>query len=154
MISFFIFSLLFFFCLQNQPILYAFLSDNFKKSFLKAFTCTAGKDFNTQLQLENSFFPRFGKRSSEKFCSTTKTPIGGIIVTTHASNNNLNASPANENRQNPIATHRLSLNYKQTSDSNRSSQIDCRQLEFQSPKSDTISFYSLAERPPVLHTDL
>lgn len=138
-----------------NPILYGFLSDNFKKSFLKAFTCTAGKDFNTQLQMENSFFPRFGKRSSEKFCSTTKGgPIGGIIVTTHASNNNLAAAATNENRQNQIPTHALNLNYKNATDSNRSSQIDCRQLEFQSPKSDTISFYSLAERPPVLHTDL
>lgn len=141
-----------------NPILYAFLSDNFKKSFLKAFTCTAGKDFNTQLQLENSFFPRFGKRSSEKCCSSTKTggmPIGGIIVTTHASNNNLAASAAAiDTRPNQITTHTLSLSYKNTSDSNRSSQNDCRQLEYQSPKSDTMSFYSLAERPPVLHTDL
>lgn len=50
-----------------NPILYAFLSDNFKKSFLKACTCAAGKDLNSQLQMENSFFPRFGKRgASEK----------------------------------------------------------------------------------------
>lgn len=50
-----------------NPILYAFLSDNFKKSFLKACTCAAGKDVNAQLQMENSFFPRFGKRgASEK----------------------------------------------------------------------------------------
>lgn len=61
-----------------NPILYAFLSDNFKKSFLKACTCAAGKDFNAQLQLENSFFPRFGKRSSEKFCSTTKAGNNAI----------------------------------------------------------------------------
>lgn len=56
-----------------NPILYAFLSDNFRKSFLKACTCAAGKDLNAQLQMENSFFPRFGKRNSEKYCSTTKT---------------------------------------------------------------------------------
>lgn len=58
-----------------NPILYAFLSDNFKKSFLKACTCAAGNDLNTQLQMENSFFPRFGKRNSSKFCSSTKQGV-------------------------------------------------------------------------------
>lgn len=37
-----------------NPILYAYLSDNFKKSFLKACTCAATKDVNAQLKLENS----------------------------------------------------------------------------------------------------
>lgn len=41
-----------------NPILYAFLSDNFKKSFLKACTCAAGKDVNATLHLENSVFPK------------------------------------------------------------------------------------------------
>lgn len=41
-----------------NPILYAFLSDNFKKSFLKACTCAAGKDVNATLHNENSVFPR------------------------------------------------------------------------------------------------
>lgn len=41
-----------------NPILYAFLSDNFKKSFLKACTCAAGKEVNATLHLENSVFPR------------------------------------------------------------------------------------------------
>ncbi|XP_034105653.1 somatostatin receptor type 5 [Drosophila albomicans] len=50
-----------------NPILYAFLSDNFKKSFMKACTCAARNDVNAQLQLENSFFPKFGKgRQSER----------------------------------------------------------------------------------------
>lgn len=136
-----------------NPILYAFLSDNFKKSFLKAFTCTAGKDFNTQLQLENSFFPRFGKRSSEKFCSTTKTggAVGGIIVTTHASNNNLVSGGSDR----PIQTScSLNFSYKHPSDESKSPQFESRHLEIQSPKSDTMSLYGLNERPPVLHTDL
>lgn len=58
-----------------NPILYAFLSDNFKKSFFKACTCAAGKDVNAQLQIENSFFPKFGKGSrsgSEKMMSKSK----------------------------------------------------------------------------------
>ncbi|XP_034840497.1 somatostatin receptor type 2 [Maniola hyperantus] len=41
-----------------NPILYAFLSDNFKKSFLKACTCAAGKDVNATLHVENSVIPR------------------------------------------------------------------------------------------------
>ncbi|XP_014478786.1 PREDICTED: somatostatin receptor type 2-like [Dinoponera quadriceps] len=44
-----------------NPILYAFLSDNFKKSFLKACTCAAGKDVNAALHIENSVFPRRNK---------------------------------------------------------------------------------------------
>ncbi|XP_055378666.1 somatostatin receptor type 2-like [Condylostylus longicornis] len=44
-----------------NPILYAFLSDNFKKSFVKAFQCATQGDLNTQLQAESSFFPKFGK---------------------------------------------------------------------------------------------
>ena len=57
-----------------NPVLYAFLSDNFKKSFMKACTCTKGKDINAQLQIENSFFPRFNKhRGSERLHTTAKS---------------------------------------------------------------------------------
>uniref|UniRef100_A0A1B6MBC4 G-protein coupled receptors family 1 profile domain-containing protein n=1 Tax=Graphocephala atropunctata TaxID=36148 RepID=A0A1B6MBC4_9HEMI len=49
-----------------NPILYAFLSDNFKKSFLKACTCAAGKDVNATLHMENSVFPRKHNRGSER----------------------------------------------------------------------------------------
>ena len=41
-----------------NPILYAFLSDNFKKSFLKACTCAARRDVNNILAAENSMFTR------------------------------------------------------------------------------------------------
>ncbi|EEB11235.1 class A rhodopsin-like G-protein coupled receptor GPRsms, putative, partial [Pediculus humanus corporis] len=41
-----------------NPVLYAFLSDNFKKSFLKACICAANKDVNAALQIENSVFPK------------------------------------------------------------------------------------------------
>ncbi|ETN66881.1 somatostatin receptor type 5 [Anopheles darlingi] len=58
-----------------NPILYAFLSDNFKKSFLKACTCAKGKEINAQLQIENSFFPRFARnRGSERGNSTKVLP--------------------------------------------------------------------------------
>lgn len=58
-----------------NPILYAFLSDNFKKSFLKACTCAAGKDVNATLHLENSVFPRKNKQNSSKFKAARGTSI-------------------------------------------------------------------------------
>lgn len=41
-----------------NPVLYAFLSDNFKKSFMKACTCANRGDVNAALQVEHSLFPR------------------------------------------------------------------------------------------------
>lgn len=65
-----------------NPILYAFLSDNFKKSFMKAFTCAKTKEINAQLQAENSFFPRFGRgRNSE--CLSSK-PTTNLIINVNA----------------------------------------------------------------------
>lgn len=58
-----------------NPILYAYLSDNFKKSFLKACTCAAAKDVNAQLKMENSVLPKKVKdcRNSEsQFTLTTR----------------------------------------------------------------------------------
>ncbi|KAG8293817.1 somatostatin receptor type 2-like [Homalodisca vitripennis] len=55
-----------------NPILYAFLSDNFKKSFLKACTCAAGKDVNAALHMENSVFPRKHNRGGSERLRTTK----------------------------------------------------------------------------------
>lgn len=39
-----------------NPLLYAFLSENFKKSFLKACSCNARNDPNFRLQTDNSMF--------------------------------------------------------------------------------------------------
>ena len=41
-----------------NPILYAFLSDNFKKSFMKACACATGREANRVLEVENSVMPR------------------------------------------------------------------------------------------------
>ena len=41
-----------------NPVLYAFLSDNFKKSFMKACTCANRDNVNAALQVEHSLFPR------------------------------------------------------------------------------------------------
>lgn len=51
-----------------NPLLYAFLSDNFKKSFLKACSCSANNEYNFKLQTDNSLFlGRLSRnRNSEK----------------------------------------------------------------------------------------
>lgn len=46
-----------------NPILYAFLSDNFKKSFMKACTCANQREANKALAGENSVFTRRCKTS-------------------------------------------------------------------------------------------
>ncbi|XP_033326867.2 somatostatin receptor type 2 [Megalopta genalis] len=59
-----------------NPILYAFLSDNFKKSFLKACTCVGGKDVNAALHIENSVFPRRNKASADRMQSNRQAVSG------------------------------------------------------------------------------
>ncbi|BFF97552.1 somatostatin receptor type 2 [Drosophila madeirensis] len=82
-----------------NPILYAFLSDNFKKSFMKACTCAARKDVNAQLQLENSFFPKFGKsRQSERLIG------GGNKASKAAGTAKKRALAAARNNNAPMAT--------------------------------------------------
>ncbi|XP_054268519.1 somatostatin receptor type 2-like [Macrosteles quadrilineatus] len=61
-----------------NPILYAFLSDNFKKSFLKACTCAAGKEVNATLHMENSVFPRRHNRGGSERLRPTKGPTAII----------------------------------------------------------------------------
>lgn len=116
-----------------NPILYAFLSDNFKKSFLKACTCATGKDINAQLQMENSFLTRFGKRSSEKMCSSAKAS-----TKTNTSNNKSTAVGGTESAV-VIDPTTATVAIK----SNQSVALVTK----------TISQTSI-ERPPVLHTDL
>ena len=49
-----------------NPLLYAFLSDNFRKSFAKAFKCATSAEINKSLVNENSIFTKANgrKRSS------------------------------------------------------------------------------------------
>ena len=44
-----------------NPVLYAFLSENFRKSFIQAFKCAKAADVNAALHTEHSVFP--GRRS-------------------------------------------------------------------------------------------
>lgn len=53
-----------------NPILYAFLSENFKKSFSKAFTCAEKETLNAQLNPENSANPRTMRASSSRGLNT------------------------------------------------------------------------------------
>lgn len=142
-----------------NPILYAFLSDNFKKSFLKAFTCAFGKDFNAQLQLENSIFPRFGKRKSEKFCSTTKTGVGGIPIDAN------NAITLTENNRlirisNDIEFKSIIEHEKGFNDAAKGQAVGVNGQKsqiFVSSSSCTLNNYNcftFGERPPILHSDL
>ncbi|XP_055853757.1 somatostatin receptor type 5-like [Episyrphus balteatus] len=139
-----------------NPILYAFLSDNFKKSFMKACSCAARKDINAQLQLENSFFPKFGKnKQKERLLSskakakvarnnnvtttvTTATVVGdsGTIAYTDATDAGYGGSK---------------LNATILSNSGNSSTTNTTGNGEQT-LSTTIT--SMSGKPPVLHTDL
>ena len=66
-----------------NPLLYAFLSENFKKSFIKAFKCAARAEVNGELANEHSMFP--GKKS-------------GIIGNTNTTTVTLTANAAAHNR--------------------------------------------------------
>ncbi|GAB6020789.1 hypothetical protein CHUAL_003449 [Chamberlinius hualienensis] len=59
-----------------NPILYALLSENFKKSFLKACACAGGNEVNAQLQNENSIFPKRNRNASEKLKIRKQPSIG------------------------------------------------------------------------------
>lgn len=50
-----------------NPILYAFLSENFRKSFVRACMCASRKDTNGMLTFETSIFTRKKKEGSGKF---------------------------------------------------------------------------------------
>uniref|UniRef100_A0A0A1X4V9 Somatostatin receptor type 4 n=1 Tax=Zeugodacus cucurbitae TaxID=28588 RepID=A0A0A1X4V9_ZEUCU len=99
-----------------NPILYAFLSDNFKKSFLKACTCATRKDVNAQLQMENSLFPKFGKnRQSDRLFSPKKAKQKKILVTRNNNATNMIAAAS--------GTTTTTTNTTATSNSSAANQI-------------------------------
>ncbi|XP_062564458.1 somatostatin receptor type 2-like [Armigeres subalbatus] len=149
-----------------NPILYAFLSDNFKKSFLKACTCAKGKDINAQLQIENSFFPRFARnRGSERGASTKilnpcRQKVGDQTHPNDTVNNNNNINNAtvdngssrscgpggpfsntNTNGNNTTTTMTTTTTGGGGNSSSNAAQISSKILD-------------ASTRPPVLHTDL
>ena len=158
-----------------NPILYAFLSDNFKKSFMKAFTCAKTNEVNAQLQQENSFFPRFGRgRNSE--CLSSK-PSANLIVNV---NSNVNPSKfvqsarfgntvesildATENGHTTNNGHQLNKMNNVNNNNNHCTVIppcdeesDDEEQELHQNPEDAICIINPVNgtsKPPVLHTDL
>lgn len=75
-----------------NPILYAYLSDNFKKSFMKACTCATSKEINAQLRLENSVMPRKSRNRAN-----SETPVTMTTTTVTTKGNRLLLEPVNFN---------------------------------------------------------
>lgn len=84
-----------------NPLLYAFLSENFRRSFVKAFQCASSNDVNKSLCHENSVFPKSShkkktttedKKKAEKFEMATMitTTDNGNIRPKHDSASSLN----------------------------------------------------------------
>jgi hypothetical protein len=147
-----------------NPILYAFLSDNFKKSFMKAFTCAKTKEINAQLQAENSFFPRFGRgRNSE--CLSSKPTTNLIVnVNSHATSTKLTQSTklgntvesildAAENGHNAHQLNSVNKLCIKTSDEESNDEQELQDKHHE----ETICIINPSNgtsKPPVLHTDL
>ena len=56
-----------------NPLLYAFLSENFRKSFVKAFHCVPHVDINRLLRVEQNVFPMGKKQRYTSHTKCTKT---------------------------------------------------------------------------------
>lgn len=160
-----------------NPILYAFLSDNFKKSFMKACTCAARKDVNAQLQLENSMFPRFNKsRTAEKLLAPNKakqrasfrqraamTSTTGTTTTGHTNLSSVDANstvaPCATVQQNNhfLAPPTLTVPLASSCHSNTSNllMLPASSVCTENSNLDNTSECSeISGKPPVLHTDL
>ncbi|XP_061400267.1 somatostatin receptor type 5-like [Musca vetustissima] len=166
-----------------NPILYAFLSDNFKKSFMKACTCAARKDVNAQLQLENSMFPRFNKsKNAEKLLAPNKAKqrasfrqraaMNSTTATTTTGHTNMTSLEANSSVV-PCHQHQLANNNFLTPPNMMGQQMVASSCNSQNsnllmpppaPSSvctENSNIDNLSEcsemaggKPPVLHTDL
>lgn len=155
-----------------NPILYAFLSDNFKKSFMKAFTCAKTKEINAQLHVENSFFPRFGRsRNSECFSKQTTHLVSnanmtskltqstkfGNTVESILSFNNGHENGHTNGQHNNATDDRAMLNnvgnHNGTHVSDGSGDEDEQEME-NKQTDNSICIINSSARPPVLHTDL
>lgn len=152
-----------------NPILYAFLSDNFKKSFMKAFTCAKSKEINAQLQVENSFFPRFG-RSRHSECLTKPTNLASNTNMTSkltqstkfgntvesmldATINGQDNGHTNGHTNNNADAARLNKVNNGTRVEDESSDEDEQEME-DKQNDNSICIINSTTRPPVLHTDL
>lgn len=72
-----------------NPLLYAFLSENFRRSFVKAFQCASSNDVNKSLCHENSVFPKSSQKKSttmEDKKKAEKFEMATMITTTDNGN--------------------------------------------------------------------
>jgi hypothetical protein len=134
---------------------------------MKACMCTRGKDFNGQLQFENSIFPRFGRsaRSSEKFSAIaksnfhkTKTTIVGKEQQSEAITNNgaavlattqitTTATPATTTSSGDLDKSKNSVCIKMTAITIPNNHIETKSHNINGIKEG-------GQRTDVLHTDL
>ncbi|PVD39500.1 hypothetical protein C0Q70_02134 [Pomacea canaliculata] len=95
-----------------NPVLYAFLSDNFRKSFIKAFKCVSPKEVNKSLGNENSMFPKNSQTYTKCCAATTEERLElsafdnngskmhcGISVDAHCSNATQSTVPGRLHRK-------------------------------------------------------
>lgn len=153
-----------------NPILYAFLSDNFKKSFMKAFTCAKTKEINAQLQVENSLFPRFGRsKNSDCFSKQTNNLVSNAHVTSKLTQSTkfgntvesiLDATYNNghENGNTTNGGHHHNSdgtlhNHNGIHTTDESSDDDDQEMGDRG-MDNSICIINSCTRPPVLHTDL
>lgn len=162
-----------------NPILYAFLSDNFKKSFMKACTCATRKDINNQLQLENSMFPKFRKSKTEKALSRNKNNQKNSILNnlncktkhlitssadTKSKTCTTNATTIESSNNIPICTSAKIKHLQEASHSssscNNHQQLSSPLIPYQAGVTENSNLESSSDysdsstKPPVLHTDL
>lgn len=102
-----------------NPILYAYLSDNFKKCFLKACICAGTKEINAQLKLENSVLPK-KTRGRNQFLNncTEQTSINKLQQQQQLLNETTTittAVSAVSSRNPSPPTQRINLYFKQNS---------------------------------------
>ena len=93
-----------------NPLLYAFLSDNFRKSFIKAFHCASRDEVNHALQHEQSIFP--GNRAKKGKGKLVRTASGEnlmsnpttVTTSTNATKLETTEFPVTSNHDSPAAT--------------------------------------------------
>ncbi|XP_022217679.1 somatostatin receptor type 2 [Drosophila obscura] len=89
-----------------NPILYAFLSENFRKSFFKAFTCMTQQDINAQLHLEPSVFTKQGsrRRGGSKRLLTTNPQVPQLLPNNAGNNNSSTATSSTTTAEKTAST--------------------------------------------------
>ncbi|XP_053685048.1 somatostatin receptor type 2-like [Sabethes cyaneus] len=111
-----------------NPILYAYLSENFKKSFLKACTCAARAEVNAQLKLENSVMPKRSRTrtNSDTTQLTTSKVQHRLLVdpTTTATTTTTAASTVSSRNPSPPPVQRSLLNYNNNCSHNSATSVN------------------------------